>query len=222
LGANVKLILVDKFKTTANTFRISRLYYGKPACIPEEFIGTADVAAEGLASMSKSHRQQGILDAIWPYPNLSAWRLGSWFWSSGDTISRSGFKDLVDNVLLAEDFDLEDIRDMNWDKIDDLLAKCALDAPEGEGWRESSIDVEVPTGMKKKAGDRSRESSSRASKLFTVHGLWTRSIPEVIKSVFSGDTSSESFHFNPFKQFWQNTRGKLERVRDELLNRMRG
>lgn len=202
----------------ANTFRVSRLYYGKPDRIPDEFISPADVVVDNVASMSSSHRRRGILEAIWPYPNLSTWRLGSWFWSSGDTKSRSGFKDLVDNVLLAEDFNIDDIRGVNWDNLNDLLAKSAPDAPEGENWRESAVDIEVPTGIKKKASDRGHNLSSRASRVFTVHGLWTRSIPQVIKSVFSGDTSTESFHFNPFKQFWQNTQGKLERVRDELFN----
>ncbi|KIJ50055.1 hypothetical protein M422DRAFT_160141, partial [Sphaerobolus stellatus SS14] len=171
-------------------------------------------AAEPQTSRSRKH---GILEALWPYPNISSWRLGSWFWGQGDTKSRAGFKDLVNNVLLAEDFNLDDIQDIPWDKINDLLAQISPTAPEGEGWVETSVDIEVPTGVKKKAGEQA-QNRPRAAKTFTVPGLWYRSIPALISSIFSGDTASESFHFNPFKQFWENTQGRVERVRDELFN----
>ncbi|KIJ22617.1 hypothetical protein M422DRAFT_196960 [Sphaerobolus stellatus SS14] len=175
------------------------------------------MATAAVNSQPLKAGKDGILDAIWPYPNISSWRLGSWFWGQGDTKSLAGFRDLVNNVLLAKDFKLEDIQNVAWDKINDLLAQISPNAPEGEGWVETSVDIEVPTGIKKKAGEQP-QNNHQAAKSFSVPGLWHHSIPALISSVFSGDTAAESFHFNPFKQFWKTSQGWLEHVRDELFN----
>ncbi|KIJ32462.1 hypothetical protein M422DRAFT_265630 [Sphaerobolus stellatus SS14] len=217
LANNIRLILVQKFWTKSNTFGLSRLYYGNPSCISDEFTSTADMATAAVNSQPPKAVKDGMLDAIWPYPNISSWRLGSWFWGQGDTKSLTGFRDLVNNVLLAKDFKLKDIQNVAWDKINDLLAQISPNAPEGEGWVETSVDIEVPTGIKKKAGEQP-QNNHRAAKFFSVPGLWHRSIPALISSVFSGDMAAESFHFNPFKQFWKTSQGWLERVRDELFN----
>ncbi|KIJ32717.1 hypothetical protein M422DRAFT_265475 [Sphaerobolus stellatus SS14] len=180
---NIRLILVQKFWTKGNTFGLSRLYYGNPSRIPDEFTSTADMATAAVNSQPLKAGKDGMLDAIWPYPNISSWRLG------------------INNVLLAKDFKLEDIQNVAWDKINDLLAQISPNAPEGEGWVETSVDIELPTGIKKKAGERP-QNNHRAANFFSVPGLWHRSIPALISSVFSGDTAAEIFHFNPFKQFW--------------------
>ncbi|GJJ13554.1 hypothetical protein Clacol_007809 [Clathrus columnatus] len=214
---HIKLILVEKYWTMTNSFGISRLYYGKPSCIPDHLNSAADLVSGLLDPTHSQPTRREIQDAIWPYPNISSWRLGRWLWNSGDTKSLAGFKDLVNNVLLAEDFRQEDLAGIQWDKIHSLLAETLPGAPEGEGWCQASVDIQVPTGVKKKVSDKSTDLL-RASKTFTVPGLWYRPICTVIKSVFSDNTAASMFHFNPFKQFWNTSSKRAERVCDELFN----
>ncbi|KIJ35487.1 hypothetical protein M422DRAFT_262270 [Sphaerobolus stellatus SS14] len=173
---NIRLVLVEKYWTRMNTFGLSQLDYGHPSRIPDELVCMEDMVTTAAASepLSLKNRKCGIRKAIWPYPNISSWRLGSWFWSQGNTKSRSGFKELINNVLLADDFSLEDIRDVAWDKINELLGQTHPTAPEGEGWLQTDVEIKVPTGIKKRASDHAQH---RAGKTFTVPGLWCKCLP---------------------------------------------
>ncbi|GJJ14857.1 hypothetical protein Clacol_009125 [Clathrus columnatus] len=216
LAPKARLIFVKKFWTSTNSFGISRLYYGEPSYIPDQHNTVANMTTKTLQSLPSQISNREICEAIWPYPNISSWRLGEWLWRSGDTKSLVGFKDLVNNVILAEDFTPAELHGVPWDKINSLLAARLPMSPEGEGWCEAHVEIQVPTGVKRKTSNKT-PNSMRASKTFIVPGLWYRSICTIIKTVFSQDTVAETFHFNPFKQFWK-TQSGTERVRDELFN----
>ncbi|KIJ48074.1 hypothetical protein M422DRAFT_248240 [Sphaerobolus stellatus SS14] len=105
----------------------------------------SEQGADGPFSLS-----QTIEDAIYPYPNLSSWRVGNWFWTQGETKAKAGLKSLVDNVILAEELDREELRNVSWDAIDEKLAKGkgATKASPADGSQESSVEILMPTGIK--------------------------------------------------------------------------
>ncbi|KIJ50279.1 hypothetical protein M422DRAFT_245532 [Sphaerobolus stellatus SS14] len=136
LSNRVQLCLVDTVCTLSNSFGLSHIYYGRPTRIPDENLGIEELSgnlATEQSMDSEDHHgpfsvSQTINDAIYPYPNLSSWQLGSWFWTQGETKSKAGLKSLINDVILADDFNKEELR--------------------AEGWQESSVEILVPTRVK--------------------------------------------------------------------------
>jgi Plavaka transposase len=214
---NLRLVFTDIVHTTVNTFGVSRAYYGRPTCIPDEYMTVGEQAMPLVAG--QRHQPRSLRATLWPYPNISAWRLGSWFWGGGDTKSKAGFKDLVKSVLLSPDFNVRELSDIRWDDIDEMLAKDAGNQPYGgEGWKETAITISIPTGVKKKASDARAANSGATSHMMEIPGLWHRSIVALIRSVFCDDPAAQHLHFNPFKQYWEGPGSTKQRVRDELFN----
>lgn len=216
---NLCLMFTEMVHTTVNTFGLSRLYYGRPAAIPDKYMTLGQ--SDHTALTRGSHPAAASLsDTTWPYPNMSSWCLGSWFWGSGDIKSKAGFKDLVKNVLLAPDFNVQELESVHWDVINNLLATDSAEGPYGgDGWKESMITIDIPTGLKRKVSEtRSGHHGGPRSRTFDIPGLWYRSIPGLIQTVFGEDPAVRHWHFNPFKQFWNGASSKPQRVWDELFN----
>jgi hypothetical protein len=212
LAQNVRLRLTETVQTTANAFELSRLYYGHPARIPDKHVSVEDVASCSAILQSSSREFHAM---IWPYPNISAWRLGNWFWNSGDTKSRSSLKSLVNGVLLAKDFIVNDLVGVSWEAINEKLAQDREDAPfAGAGWRSCDVKIKVPTGVKKSKvkkrkgsqqtdGHAAEDPGNQGGKSFTVSGLWQRPIMPILREIFSSDPAAGCFHFEPFRHMWQ-------------------
>jgi hypothetical protein len=62
---------------------------------------------------------------ISPYPNVSAFQFGNWFWNGSYKKSKEEWDKLID-MMLAPDFDVEDLRGVNFNKIDTELARNAV------------------------------------------------------------------------------------------------
>ena len=61
--------------------------------------------------------EKSVLEMISPYPNVSAFRFGNWFWNGCYEKSKEERDKLID-MMLAPDFDVEDLRGVNFNKID--------------------------------------------------------------------------------------------------------
>lgn len=152
IAHNIRLRLVDIVTTSLNSFGIFREYYGKPVRIPDENISLGDMS--DFPRNIDEHRgnsrcKKPLAQYLWPYPNISAWRLGNWFWNSGDTKSRESLKTLTREVILASDFIPKDLDGVSWDSIDEKLASAAQGTPfEDEGWISATVNICVPTGIK--------------------------------------------------------------------------
>jgi hypothetical protein len=72
---------------------------------------------------------------ISPYPNVSAFRFGNWFWNGSYKKSKEEGDKLIIDMMLAPDFDVEDLRGVNFNEIDTELARNATFVPweNGEG-----------------------------------------------------------------------------------------
>ncbi|KAI8973085.1 hypothetical protein BD414DRAFT_425210 [Trametes punicea] len=190
-----------------------REYYGLlPSLDPEDEVDPKtlldDSAIARTAESSPSRR--GLL--IEPYPNMSAYLFGRWFWNGTATKSDADRMDLLENCILHPDFDPDDLRGLNWKKIDhDLAAPTPGGGLWGssDGWKRANVTIKVPFGK------------SGPPQNYDVSGLAYRPLEEVIASV-CGSELSAGFHYTPYQLLWQPPLGPdgdappLEKVYGEL------
>ncbi|KIK14293.1 hypothetical protein PISMIDRAFT_17380 [Pisolithus microcarpus 441] len=146
---------------------------------------------------------------------MSIWRLMAWQLMGNGEKSCAETTRLVHDVLLAEDFNLEDISGFNaetairsMDRSEVTLASESKSISEQDGWKtDVNIDIQVP----------SREKCSEGNgRVFTVHGLAYRPLVSVIRAAFM-EAVSKRFHLTPFKRVWKSpVTGKEQRLYDEL------
>lgn len=98
----------------------------------------------------------------------------------------------------------------NFDAYRETRRIDAAIAQRSDGWRESSVKIEVPDGREHPPG------SENPIPIFSVPGLVHRSLTEIIKAVWSSPESRD-FQFIPYRQFWtRSPSGNEERVLGEL------
>ena len=51
-----------------------------------------------------------------PYPNLSSFLLGEWFWNGGSQKSQKDFENLM-RILRSQEFNIEDVQRTKWNAI---------------------------------------------------------------------------------------------------------
>jgi hypothetical protein len=93
------------FKTQRNTFGLQRQYLADtlPSHDPEDVISLRDLSNVPVANSPSAET------VFHPYPNLSSFRLGEWYWNGGAQKSQTSFKDLVD-IVGDPDFRADDVR----------------------------------------------------------------------------------------------------------------
>jgi hypothetical protein len=107
---NILLRLPRLVRTVANSFGVSRLYINTPTHIPDADIALPDMVADHASDNKNSGKlEKSVLEMISPYPNVSAFRFGNWFWNGSYKKSKEERDKLID-MMLAPDFDVEDLR----------------------------------------------------------------------------------------------------------------
>jgi hypothetical protein len=140
-------------------------------------------------------------------------------WSGSVQKSIAEVTRLID-FLKSDKFNKDDLKDFDLkaetDKFDRFLAGSGIGATLGEasgvkdGWKEVSVDIEVPDGKKRGPSD--------PIPTFSVPGLHFRNLTQTIKSALQ-DRSSRFFHYTPFKQYWQPTPDEpAQRIYDEIYS----
>ncbi|KAG8932511.1 hypothetical protein FRC01_013537 [Tulasnella sp. 417] len=184
-------------QTATDDFGIYRSY--KPPITPSQVSRSDLEEAESPPQTTRS---------FWPYPNISSFLLGNWFWGSGGK-SRADRENLVKGVLLHPEFVVNDIRGVNFNAIDDKLA-LLNDATEHDpalpdGWSKTPLQISVPITRSK-------------PQTFTVSALHHRNIMNIIRDTFRNHPSARSFCYQPYREFQKKTttQGKDERLFGEL------
>ncbi|KAH7924391.1 hypothetical protein BV22DRAFT_1195981 [Leucogyrophana mollusca] len=217
LQPRVRLIVVESFRTLANSFGLSRLYRGRPSSVPDMDVEFEELVADN-ARVLPIDATKSVADIISPYPNLSSFLLNRWFWNGGAMKSRADRKSLLKDVVLHPDFKSEDLRDVNFEKIDEELAEDQESPWEGNGWVSSTITIDIPTGQKTtKASRRAKANSAQSARRhdeidpdapeietnkFSINGFHHRNLLAVVREAFES-SSAKRFHFHPFRQTWQ-------------------
>ena len=149
-----------------------------------------------------------------PFLNPTVFRIMEWFYNCSIMKSVSQLTSLVNDVLLAPDFNVMDLQDFNAIRELKRMDQSDDTAPfSGEnGWFESSVKIWLPPATKQ------QRKPENETPEFEVTGVWHRKILEVIKTAFQ-DTSAKTFHYTPFRLFWKPTMdSKQQRVVTELYN----
>ncbi|KIJ57965.1 hypothetical protein HYDPIDRAFT_34453 [Hydnomerulius pinastri MD-312] len=160
---------------------------------------------------------QSVEEVIYPYPTLISFLLNNWFWSRGSTKSKADRRELVD-VLLNPSFKLDDIRGVNFDSLDTKVAEDKSSTWGGNGWAESTITIDIPTGEKAtKASKQRRANETQTARRhgeidpdapeipsikYEIPHFRHRSLLAIIREVFES-APARKFHFHPFKLFYK-------------------
>ncbi|EED85060.1 predicted protein [Postia placenta Mad-698-R] len=208
-----------------NKFGLFRSYLDIPVHDPEE-LASLDDASDSPNHVTSATTQhwytsfgpQALHRQFFaPFLNASVFRLMSWFYSGSNMKSVSELDRLVNNVLLTEDFKIDELqgfsasREIN--RIDHASDEEGSIFQEDNGWHEASVKIPLPAEKVKNA------SESNAHH-FEVKGLYHRSLIEVIKAGVR-DIAANAFHFKPYRLFWRNPQhcdAPPERVYSELYN----
>lgn len=110
-----------------------------------------------------------VADLIHPYPTLSSFLLGEWYWNDGLKKSQSSFANLL-KIVGHPDYRPEDVSNVDWKKIDARLGGIPdtrdadddwEDEQDGDGdWIETPIRIKVPFRATQVRRTLKRESST--------------------------------------------------------------
>ncbi|KAJ3764828.1 hypothetical protein FB446DRAFT_656093, partial [Lentinula raphanica] len=212
--------------TPVDEFGVYRSYPELPDSIPDEEVAMADVC-EGAGfpvpppsnplSIFGTHAKKIVDNVFAPFLNATVFRLMEWFYNENQTKSIADLNNLVNNVLLPDDFQQEHLRGFSAQKVlkdmDDFGGPKEFLQPD-DGWIESSVRIPVPcSGVKQLEKD---------APTYELKGIFYRKPLEVVKSVFQSP-ESKKFHYTPFRLYQQhfsessNTHESV-RLHSELYN----
>lgn len=198
------------YRTSPNAFGVYREYATEPLKIPDIGLSSRDLCADGLDELLRRQEDQSqdpkelkIAELLYPFENISQFRLHEWYHQCGGTVSHEKLSALVRDVMLAPDYHPSHLEGWSVEKVEARLKKLDEEMtkdpdrfPISEGWHTQSVNIDIPTGVKANA----RTAGEPASRRYEIDGLHRRSIIDLIKgSLFR--TESEGFHYEPYKSF---------------------
>lgn len=210
---------LETITTEPNSFGLYRVYSQIPTVDPEEAHDLNNVCDAPDISVPQISAAKSLLSYIHenyfsPFISATHYRLLSWFYNGNTTKSAKDLDDLVQQVLLAEDFDREDLRSFRaaqeLKKLDDHMNRPSNLLAE-DGWIEGSVKIRLPcTRVKVKSEEEAPE--------FLVEPVYYRRLTQVLVSSFQ-EPAAKLFHYIPFKLFWKPTADSPpERVLSEIYN----
>ncbi|TFY56611.1 hypothetical protein EVJ58_g7536 [Rhodofomes roseus] len=215
----VILYVRETIRTAMNRFHIMREYPRRPSYDPDSVTHPADLLDYNMPHGSDDTPPTATAAAQPmsppnPFPNMTVYRLMRWLNTGSNAKSLAEADRLVDEVLLADDFEAEQLAHHHPShevhKLDRTLPDSGKDGTSlasslDTSWRETSVTFHVPTGT---------EANHHSSQLFTVPGTTLRSLVAVMKMAFA-EPLAKRFHLTPFKRIWQSISGE-QRIYDEL------
>ncbi|KAG6913347.1 hypothetical protein DXG01_007535, partial [Tephrocybe rancida] len=180
------------FTTPENVFGLFRCYETLPTHDPEN--------STSLESLSNLKKQKEDLRAFpyAPYPNRTAFQFGQWYWNEGSQKSQESFHSLM-KIIESKDFNPDDIRGINWTKINNQLGLNDWDDDEWNdadaGWRTSSIAIQIPFH---------RFTLTKGAREFVVKNFYRRPLVSVIREKLAlKKEDMRHFHLEPFDLMWR-------------------
>jgi hypothetical protein len=119
---------------------------------------------------------------------------------------------LAKEVICAEDFKAADLAGFSVGRENRRFDKSEAEGGEtpfsADGWKESTVEISVPTGIRMQGG-------ATGGLNFSIPGLHHRSLLAIMKAALT-DVTATRFHFSPFKRFWKPSSGPEVRCFDEI------
>ncbi|GJE92524.1 hypothetical protein PsYK624_086780 [Phanerochaete sordida] len=213
------------FETEPNGFGVFRRYYKQPERDPELQLSSDGLCNSPTITSPPSNPAVGnngpahgfgraavaaVTDAAhrWfaPFLNASVFRLLHWCYSGSNIKSAAELNRLVNDVLLADDFCLDDLRggfsvQREEERLDALdQPKKPANSSHGtspaapsltDGWREGKVKLRVPK-------EKFKHACEAAAPEMEVDGLYYRPLLEVIRAAYE-DPSAAEFEFTPYE-----------------------
>jgi hypothetical protein len=141
----------------------------------------------------------------------------------GGKKTKKGRKERLQDVLLHEGFNVDDLEDMDFDRLDHELASNPGGVTETNGWKISEVPIYIPTGKRRTKASR-REAAARqrrdraaahdesrndansedeypAGPKYYAPNLRHRSLVDIVVEACSGPASKD-YHRHPFEEHW--------------------
>ncbi|KAJ3512913.1 hypothetical protein NMY22_g15195 [Coprinellus aureogranulatus] len=173
---------------------------------PESHISQVDVldshpVGEELDPQVHSRQKGRRADnnRFYPFPNLSSYLLGQWFWNDQGK-SRESLQQLVE-IITSEGFQPLDLLYANWNKIQTSLTSSEFEdssetmwEDDGGSWETASVTIAVPFNS---------TSLQPGAHYFTVEGFRYRPLVSVLRAKLQDPEQTAHFHFVPYDLRWQ-------------------
>jgi hypothetical protein len=147
----------------------------------------------------------------------TSFHLVNWFYTGSNTKTLTELDRLVHDVILHPEFKQEELIGFRAAReaqlLDNIKDKALAESlfSSASGWHETSVNLSVPF-------ERVKNLSEDKAPKFEVRKLHYRRIVEVVKAALS-ESDTESFHFFPFKTYWQpDEDSEPQRIYTELYN----
>ncbi|KAJ2920916.1 hypothetical protein H1R20_g16181, partial [Candolleomyces eurysporus] len=135
-----------------------------------------------------------------PFPNLSSFELGEWFYGQGVQKSLKDFKALI-QLLTSPGFSISDIQNTKWKKVFQDLGKNKEELKPSEsewiddsGWKTTDIEIEVPIHH--------RMGSGKGVEKHVAGKLFHRSIVSIVEEKMKNASDSRFFHHDGHELLW--------------------
>jgi len=217
------------FKTAANKFGLVRTYHGRPSRVPQshqaDFLADdvpLPLSSKPVPAPSSVSEPKTVKSIIHPYPNISAFLFNRFHWKGGKK-PKKGRRELLQEVLLHDDFNVDDLRDVDFDRLDQELTSNPGGVTETNGWKVSEVPIYIPIGKKhtkaslREAAARQRrdraaghdeseddahsEDEYSTGRKYYVPNLHHRSLVDIVTDACSG-SASKDYHWHPFEEHW--------------------
>ncbi|KAI0073998.1 hypothetical protein K474DRAFT_1602340, partial [Panus rudis PR-1116 ss-1] len=202
----------DVYETIPDKFGVYRQYTVCPQTDPTELLppnASVDIpgpsnpgrkqstcAPRGFKSCSETELDEPT-NIFAPFENETQFRFAHWQCTGSTTKTVAEAQRLKNEVLDHPSFNKDDLKDFDVSralaKLDEATLTDELFTAD-DGWYNGSVKIPVP--MEKVENDSEADAIE-----FTVNNIYHRKLIEVVKEAFE-DPSSESFHYIPFKEFW--------------------
>ncbi|KAG1853937.1 hypothetical protein DFJ58DRAFT_728071 [Suillus subalutaceus] len=146
----VLLTLRDTLQTNFNSLGLSRLYPCRPSVEPDECVPSS-LLSTTCPTIVQETDLPGILPPPYPFPNMTIYRLMSWMNIGSSKKSEGEVARLVEEVILADDFDRKHLEGFSVKKClremdHDPGRKTQVKFP--DDWIEASVTIKIPTKLR--------------------------------------------------------------------------
>lgn len=212
----------EYFETVRDELGFFRRYYFKPARdldaeeSPDNFIDAPDVTVPRKASSkysnplrvfqnAASNGLQAIIDWHAPLLSTTVFRLINWVYEGTNSKSQAEIQRLVDEVLLAPDFDREHLRGFSLAREERRLDKAMLsvDSLKAQGWIEDTAYIPVP---KENVSYPTMEEVPKIA----VPGVLRRRVAPICRAICEDPVLARQRHFNAFEQWHRDPESGVE------------
>ncbi|KAB5588997.1 Patatin-like phospholipase domain-containing protein 7 [Ceratobasidium theobromae] len=229
LDGKRRIRLLVWYTTVENIFGVYQKFLHPPQIHQLEVPRSAQLLRKNEHEyLDNDQYASAIQNIIFPFPNISTFRLAHWFFTGGLQKSLSEHNQLIQNILLAPDFSPKDFQDQNMHALDralDQLDAKPLGDPAGihmgNGWKSKDIFISIPrshVGSRRQVPLTSSDSYDEFGHQVRIQGFRYRSLVDVIISRFMSPTARpDSFQYVPYRKFWRpRADGPEERIYDEI------